>query len=103
MDKKIGRPHEGARNNDGLDVDANTSPTDTEGHVRTNEDGLMPQMPGTGGDFSHRTPSGGGEFVDDNDVEGHIHGPGTGGDFSHRTPSSGGEFIDDNDVEGHSR
>jgi hypothetical protein len=27
--------------------------------------------------------------------------PGTGGDFAPRRPSTGGEFIDENDVEGH--
>ena len=74
MNKKIGRPHEGVRSNDGLDAVGDTNPTDTEGH---NIHG-----PGTGGD---------------------LRGPGTGGDVSPRTPSSGGEFIDDNDVEGHSR
>jgi hypothetical protein len=106
MDKKMGRPHEGVshRNADGVDVDANTEPTDTEGHQAP--DSLLPGMPGTGGDFNPRRPSSGGELIDDTDVEGHSishTGPGTGGDFNPRRPSSGGELIDDNDVEGHSR
>jgi len=102
MDKKMGRPHEGVakRNSDGLDVDGNTAPTDTEGHS------ISHTGPGTGGDFNPRKPSSGGELIDDTDVEGHSishTGPGTGGDFSPRRPSSGGELIDDNDVEGHAR
>ena len=99
MDKKNKLPHEGVRN-DGLDVDGNLDPTDTEGH------GLHSSLPGTGGDFDPRRPSSGGELIDDTDVEGHNltnHGPGTGGDFSPRRPSNGGELIDDTDVEGHSK
>ena len=93
-------PREGVRNaDDGLDV---TAP-DTEGHMRLDPDGVKLHGPGTGGDLTARRPSSGGEFVDDNDVEGHSsHGPGTGGDFTPRRPTSGGEFVDDNDVEGHS-
>jgi hypothetical protein len=103
MDKKLGRPHEGvAQRNDGLDgiSHRDDGTTDTEGH------GLVNTLPGTGGDFSPRKPSSGGELIDDKDVEGHNitdRGPGTGGDFSPRKPSSGGELIDDYDVEGHSR
>ena len=109
MGKNKKFPREGLRNapDDGLDE---TTP-DTEGHVRLDPDGVKLHGPGTGGD-SLRRPSSGGEFVDDNDVEGHIsHGPGTGGDslrrpssggeLTQRRPSSGGEFVDDNDVEGH--
>ena len=65
--------------------------------------------PGTGGDIAPRRPSTGGEFIDENDVEGHVvteflPGTGTGGDFApSRRPSTGGEFIDENDVEGHVR
>ena len=100
MDKKIGRPHEGVRSDDGLD--SNTEPTDTEAHDYKGGEGFGLPTPGTGGDFNPRTPSSGGELIDENDVQGHgLHGPGTGGDLSPRTPSSGGEFIDDNDVEGH--
>jgi hypothetical protein len=110
MGKNKKFPREGFRNaDDGLDV---TAP-DTEGHVRLDPDGVKLHGPGTGGDFVPRRPTSGGEFVDDNDVEGHLsHGPGTGGDFTprrptsggeltQRRPSSGGEFVDDNDVEGH--
>jgi hypothetical protein len=99
MDRTKKLPHEGvAERGDGTGVDGNLQPTDTEGHR------LADSLPGTGGDFSPRTPSSGSELIDDNDVEGHRltnPGPGTGGDFSPRTPSSGGELIDDNDVEGH--
>jgi hypothetical protein len=105
MDKKTKLPHEGAAHRDDvLEVDDNTEPTDTEGHYKGPGSGDV-SLPGTGGDFSPRTPSSGGEFIDDNDVQGHNiidHGPGTGGDFSPRTPSSGGELIDIDDVEGHS-
>jgi hypothetical protein len=96
--KKYKLPREGAT----LPED-HGGPTDTEGHALPDGEGLS--LPGTGGDFSPRRPSSGGELIDDNDVQGHNlidHGPGTGGDFSPRRPSSGGEFVDDNDVEGHS-
>jgi hypothetical protein len=98
MDKKKRLPHEGAAPIDGPGVDANLEPTDTEGHRLSNG------LPGTGGDFSPRAPSSGGELIDDTDVEGHNftnHGPGTGGDFSPRAPSTGGELVDENDVTGH--
>ena len=105
MDPKRRIPHEQATNDDGLPADAVVE--DTEAHVAP--DGLTVN-PGTGGDFSPRRPSTGGEFVDENDVEGHVSmpvaadltvSPGTGGDFSPRKPSTGGEFIDELDVEGH--
>jgi len=104
MDVKRKIPHEQLRNNDdGLPTDAVVD--DTEAHVKLN----LTVNPGTGGDFSPRRPSTGGEFVDENDVEGHVAvtpddltvSPGTGGDFSPRRPSTGGEFIDELDVEGH--
>jgi hypothetical protein len=109
MDIKRRIPHEGVKNaDDGLPVDGLSE--DTEGHVRSvvDEDGLTVN-PGTGGDFAPRHPSTGGEFIDENDVEGHVGpvdltvNPGTGGDFAPRRPSTGGEFIDENDVEGHAR
>ena len=96
--KKFRLPREGAN----LPEDQG-GPTDTEGHALPDSEGLS--LPGTGGDFSPRRPSSGGEFVDDNDVQGHDITTdlraGTGGDFSPRRPSSGGEFVDENDVEGH--
>ena len=95
MDKRTRLPHEGAaQRDDGPDVSGNTEPTDTEGHS------ISHTGPGTGGDFSPRKPSSGGELIDDNDVEGHSishTGPGTGGDFSPRRPSSGGESVGDSD------
>jgi hypothetical protein len=95
MDKMKKLPREGvAQHDDGSEIDANTAPTDTEGHRLTNS------LPGTGGDFSPRAPSSGGELIDENDVEGHgiaNSGPGTGGDFSPRQPRSGGELGDDVD------
>ena len=82
---------------------------DTEGHVSLRSPDELTTNPGTGGDFAPRRPSTGGEFIDENDVEGHARlvpddlttNPGTGGDFAPRRPSTGGEFIDENDVEGH--
>jgi hypothetical protein len=106
MDVKRKIPHEGVRvTDDGLAVDGVTH--DTEGHANVTGDGLTIHGPGTGGDIAPRRPSSGGEFIDENDVEGHIVAPylpgtGTGGDFTpSRRPSTGGEFIDENDVEGH--
>ena len=118
MDKKRRIPHEQAKNNDdGLPADAAVE--DTEAHVSWRApDGAkvvnqspddLTVNPGTGGDFAPRHPSTGGEFIDENDVEGHVAAvdltvnPGTGGDFAPRRPSTGGEFIDENDVEGHAR
>ena len=67
MDSKKRIPHEGVKNTeDGLPADS-ARDADTEGHA----DGLTVN-PGTGGDFSPRHPSTGGEFIDENDVEGHI-------------------------------
>ena len=43
---------------------------DTEAHVHLTPDDLTVN-PGTGGDFAPRRPSTGGEFIDENDVEGH--------------------------------
>ena len=70
MDSKKRIPHEGVKNNeDGLPDSVRDA--DTEGHkVYQNPDGLTVN-PGTGGDFSPRHPSTGGEFIDENDVEGH--------------------------------
>jgi hypothetical protein len=97
MDKMKKLPREGVAQRDGSsEVDANTEPTDTEGHRLTNN------LPGTGGDFSPRAPSSGGELVDENDVEGHRTSnsdPEAAVTFSPRQPRSGGEFGDD-DVEG---
>jgi hypothetical protein len=109
VDVKRRIPHEGVKNDDGLPVDGLPvdGGQDTEGHVS----GLTTN-PGTGGDLMPRTPSTGGEFIDENDVEGHIllqspdgltTNPGTGGDLMPRSPSTGGEFIDENDLEGHTR
>jgi len=72
MDAKKRIPHEGVRNNeDGLPADG-VRDADTEGHkVNQSPDGLRVD-PGTGGDFSPRHPSTGGEFIDENDVEGHV-------------------------------
>jgi len=110
VDVKRRIPHEGVKNNeDGLPVDG--QPEDTEGHVALRavpED--LTVSPGTGGDYTPRHPSTGGEFIDENDVEGHVVvdgltvSPGTGGDYAPRRPTTGGEdFIDENDVEGHAR
>lgn len=104
MDPKRRIPHEQAKNaDDGLPADAVVE--DTEAHVSWRTPDGLTVNPGTGGDFSPRRPSTGGEFVDENDVEGHVAdltvNPGTGGDFSPRKPSTGGEFIDELDVEGH--
>ena len=73
MDQKRRIPHEGVKNNeDGLPADSARNPDDTEGHkVFHSPDGLTVN-PGTGGDFSPRHPSTGGEFIDENDVEGHV-------------------------------
>ena len=43
---------------------------DTEAHVHLTTDDLTVN-PGTGGDFAPRRPSTGGEFIDENDAEGH--------------------------------
>jgi hypothetical protein len=80
MDHKRRIPHEQAKvTDDGLPADVTE---DTEAHVslRTpngvTPDGVAPDgltvNPGTGGDFAPRRPSTGGEFIDENDVEGHI-------------------------------
>ena len=45
---------------------------DTEAHVHLTTDDLTVN-PGTGGDFAPRRPSTGGEFIDENDVEGHAN------------------------------
>ena len=100
MDVKRKIPHE-QNVDDGLPTDAVVE--DTEAHIswRDAPDGLTVN-PGTGGDFAPRRPSTGGEFIDENDVEGHAAltvNPGTGGDFSPRKPSTGGEFIDTTDTE----
>ena len=92
MRKVKGLPHEGLH--DGLPTEAGPTDQDVEGHARlpgTGGDQLGQRLPGTGGDF--RRPSGGGEAVEDDDVEGHARLPGTGGDF--RRPSGGGEAADD--------
>jgi hypothetical protein len=68
MDTKRRIPHEGMKNaDDGLPADA--LPEDVEGHVRPPD---LTVNPGTGGDFAPRHPSTGGEFIDENDVEGHL-------------------------------
>jgi hypothetical protein len=70
MDIKRRIPHEGVKNaDDGLAVDG--QPEDTEGHVRDGSQDGLTTNPGTGGDFAPRRPSAGGEFIDENDVEGH--------------------------------
>ena len=108
MDVKRRIPHEGVKNtDDGLDsLKVDDRSEDTEGHVQWRSPDGLTVNPGTGGDFTPRHPSTGGEFIDENDVEGHSSdsltvNPGTGGDFTPRHPSTGGEFIDENDVEGH--
>jgi hypothetical protein len=74
MDKHAKLPHEGVApdTDDGID-DLHRSDdggqTDTEGHRYKAADSLS--LPGTGGDFSPRTPSSGGELIDIDDVEGH--------------------------------
>jgi hypothetical protein len=71
VDVKRRIPHEGVKNNeDGLSVDGAPVPEDVEGHVALTSDDLTVN-PGTGGDFAPRRPSTGGEFIDENDVEGH--------------------------------
>ena len=67
-------PHEGVKNNedglpDGVHLDDRTD--DTEGHVSVTSPDDLTTNPGTGGDFAPRRPSTGGEFIDENDVEGH--------------------------------
>ena len=78
MDIKRRIPHEQAKvNDDGLPVDGAVD--DTEAHITWRApDGVANQAPddltvnpGTGGDFAPRRPSTGGEFIDENDVEGH--------------------------------
>ena len=71
MDVKRRIPHEGVKNNeDGLPVDG--LPEDTEGHISVrNVPEDLTVNPGTGGDYTPRHPSTGGEFIDENDVEGH--------------------------------
>ena len=108
MDVKRKIPHEQLRNSDdGLPADV---ADDTEAHrVPPGATDELTINPGTGGDFTPRRPSTGGEFIDENDVEGHATltvddltiNPGTGGDLTPRRPSTGGEFIDETDVEGH--
>ena len=74
MDHKRRIPHEQAKvADDGLPADV---VDDTEAHVSLRTpDGAAPEdltvNPGTGGDFAPRRPSTGGEFIDENDVEGH--------------------------------
>ena len=103
MDKTRRIPHEGVRNPDTGSDGLKLRDEDTEGHVRQPGEDFT-HGPGTGGDLMPRTPASGGEFIDENDVEGHLsHGPGTGGDLTPRSPRTGGEFIDENDVEGHVR
>jgi hypothetical protein len=106
MDKIRRIPHEGVKpadTEDGLEA----TDTDTEGHRRKSGDGVINRGPGTGGDAFPRRPSGGGELIDENDVEGHgmgndviARGPGTGGDFSPPRRPGSGELIDDTDVTG---
>jgi hypothetical protein len=100
MDVKRRLPHEGLKSNeDGLPDAARVD--DTEGHTVVGPDGLT-VSPGTGGDFAPHKPSTGGEFIDENDVEGHASltmSPGTGGDFMPHKPSTGGEFIDENEAD----
>ena len=73
MEIKRRIPHEGVRTSnddglpDGLRVDGSE---DTEGHLRVTPEDLTTN-PGTGGDLMPRRPSTGGEFIDENDVEGH--------------------------------
>jgi hypothetical protein len=75
MDHKRRIPHEQAKvTDDGLPADVTE---DTEAHVSLRTpDGVTPDgltvNPGTGGDFAPRRPSTGGEFIDENDVEGHV-------------------------------
>jgi hypothetical protein len=69
MGKQTKPPRDGARATDDVD--------DVEGHGQgilpglpgTGGDALLPGLPGTGGD-SLRRPSGGGEFRTDDEVEG---------------------------------
>jgi hypothetical protein len=107
MDKKRRLPREQAQNvDDGLPSDAVVD--DTEAHVASLVPDELTVNPGTGGDLVPRRPSTGGEFIDENDVEGHAAvvpdqltvNPGTGGDLTPRRPSTGGELIDQTDVEG---
>ena len=101
MDKIRRIPHEGIQPTDTEDG-INGADTDTEGH--RSPPSAINRGPGTGGDLTRR-PSGGGELIDENDVEGHggssfHHGPGTGGDFSPPRRPGSGELIDDTDVTG---
>jgi hypothetical protein len=106
MDKMKKLPREGVAQ-DSTEIDANTAPTDTEGHRLTNNlpgtgGDFSPRAPSSGGEISPRAPSSGGELIDENDVQGHglpNNGPATAADFSPRQPRSGGEFGDE-DVEG---
>ena len=72
MDVKRRIPHEGVKKDDGLDgyMRLDDQSDDTEGHLRVTPEDLTVN-PGTGGDFTPRHPSTGGEFIDENDVEGH--------------------------------
>jgi hypothetical protein len=66
-------PHEQAKgSDDGLGTDDVHVVEDTEAHVHLTTDDLTVN-PGTGGDFAPRRPSTGGEFIDENDVEGHAN------------------------------
>jgi hypothetical protein len=104
MDKIRRIPHEGNQPQD-ADDGLNVTESDTEAHRQKSGDSLLNRGPGTGGDAMPRRPSGGGELIDENDVEGHGQpaigqGPGTGGDFSPPRRPGSGELIDDTDVTG---
>jgi hypothetical protein len=100
MDKIKRIPHEGIQPTDSEDG-LNVAPTDTDTEGHRVPPGVINRGPGTAGDLTRR-PSGGGELIDENDVEGHSfhQGPGTCGDFSPPHRPGSGELIDDTDVTG---
>ena len=109
--KKISRlPHEQVTGdqNDGLGAEHDARP-DVEGHRAPQPDGLLPGMPGTGGDQllpgmpgtggdNLRRPVGGGEV---DDVEGHSFGHTKGEKLSPGMPGTGGDARpDNNEIDG---
>jgi hypothetical protein len=101
MDVNRRIPHEGVKNNedglpDGVHLDDRTD--DTEGHARVVPDGVHVVEPDPDGVHVVEDTEG---HIAGPDQDGLTTNPGTGGDFAPRRPSTGGEFIDENDVEGH--
>jgi hypothetical protein len=87
-------PHEQvAGDHDGLPVDGLPVDGDVEGHRVPSGANFLPGMPGTGGDQLHR-PTGSGEAVGDDDVEGHSFGHTKGERFLPGMPGTGGDQAD---------